>query len=147
MTLISKVLDISKINTSFKDEGARDEILCDEHHPLEKGYFKTIMRAFSNSIKLGLRGNLGPKDTGIIFQSDDTPHDLTLEELKRQPVFIAISWFVLGLIITFLLICITLLLTSRYSDEKEDYVAEAVPSRNSNDEEMQLPPVTWLSST
>lgn len=139
MTLIFKVFDISKINNSSVDEDPRDKILCNEHHPFEKNHFKATIRAFSNSIKLGMKGSSGPKGTVSIFENENISHDLTAEGFKLQPVCIAVSWFVFGLVIVCLLLCITLVLTSQYPDENENYATEAIPSSNINDEEKQLP--------
>ena len=100
--------------------------------------FKATIRAFSDSIKLGLKGSSGPKGTVSIFENENTPHDLTAEDFKLQPVCMAFSWFVIGLVIVCLLLCITLVLTSQYQGENENYATEAIPSSNINDEEKQL---------
>ncbi|CAI4051839.1 hypothetical protein SKDZ_15G3310 [Saccharomyces kudriavzevii ZP591] len=138
MTFFPKVFDISKTHNSSTEEGSRSKILCNEHHPLDKGHFTATIRAFSNSIKLAMRGNPGPKETVPILQNEDAPHDVTVEEIEFQPICVAFSWFILGLAMACLLLCITLTLSSRSSSESEDYKAGTVPSSNVNDEEKQL---------
>ncbi|AJU02388.1 BPK_HP2_G0048800.mRNA.1.CDS.1 [Saccharomyces cerevisiae] len=138
MTLAFTTFAISKINNSSTNEDSKVMILCDEHHPFEKGYFKSAIRAFGNSIKLGLMGNSRLEDAASIFQDKNIPHDLTTEELRLQLVCMAFSWFIFGLFIACLLLCITLVLTSRYPGENENKATEVVPSSNIDDEEKQL---------
>ncbi|CAI4065085.1 hypothetical protein SUVZ_08G2180 [Saccharomyces uvarum] len=144
MALFSQVFNSSKgtlLNKnptgSSTDGVPRGNVLCDEHHPFDKGLFKAAIRVFSNSIKLGLRGNPGPRETVSIFQNEDSPRGY-----EYHPVCMAFSWFIFGLFIVCLLLFITLLLTARYpggNDDSSGAEAEAsVPLININSEEKQL---------
>lgn len=144
MALFSQLFDsskgtlLNKSSTGSSTDGVPGgNVLCDEHHPFDEGLFKTTIRAFSNSIKLGLRGNPGPRETASIFQNEDSPR-----EYEYYPVCMAFSWFIFGLFIACLLLFITLLLTARYpggNDDNSGTEAEtSVPLINTNDEEKQL---------
>ncbi|QID85546.1 hypothetical protein GRS66_008127 [Saccharomyces pastorianus] len=141
MGLYSQVLDSSRgmllnnnSNGFFTDGVSRGDVLCGEHHSFDKGLFKTTIRAFSYSIKLGLRGNPEPKETVSIFQSEDSPC-----EYEYYAVCMAFSWFIFGLFIACLLLSITLLLTARYhgGNNSSSGIESEAPLANINDEEKQ----------